>query len=274
MIEQLRERTANGWAQVRANLKNAHEQIQANAREMLGAMEKGVEAARLGTPPRGSCDGVDLRTLPKYISYRAALVREKLTLQMLIGALVVGFFGYFVMTRIEISRLHEALRTKEYILAPGVVDLTSVSPQSVPDSYVEHAVTDFLGQLGNINATNIDEQYAALAAFMSPALKVRFEAEGADWKARVKSEGLTEAMTVLSRRIEADGAGRYRISVEVRTDSYIRSEYVGARDEAVTMGLELVPPRDGRRWFLQITSLARMTATAQKARDSLQKGGK
>ena len=273
-MQDFRTRVSEGWANLRGAVERGHADAKGKAGEMLGAMEKGIEAARLSTPPKGSCDGVDLRTLPKFISYRAALLREKLTLQMLLGLSAAAFFGYFVVTRLEISNLHESLRTKEYILAPGVIDLTAVSPQSVPDSYVENAVTDFLGQLGNINAANIDEQYAALTAFMSPSLKVRFEAEASDWKGRVKAEGLTEAMTVLNRRIEADPGGRYRVTADVRTDSYIRSEYVGARDESVTMVLELVPPRDGRRWFLQIKSLARMTAAAHKSRDSLQAGGK
>ena len=33
---------------------------------MIGAAEKGIEAARLTAPPQGAYEGVDLRVLPKY----------------------------------------------------------------------------------------------------------------------------------------------------------------------------------------------------------------
>lgn len=239
---------------------------------MLGAMEKGIKAAEIARPVVGTCDGVDLRTLPKYVCFKAAMLKDRATLHRVLLAMTVAFFGYFVLSRVEVFRLGEALRQKEYILAPGVVDLTPASPRSVPDSYVEHAVIDFLSELGNVNAVNVDEQYGALASFMSPALKVRFEAEASDWKAKVKAEGLTEAITVLSRRIESDANGHYKVTAHVRTDSYIKSEYIGARAEVVEMMLALVPPKDGKRWFLEIAEMTRASADAHKAKENIKQG--
>jgi hypothetical protein len=260
-------------AWLRLLLSRARAKAQVWRNEMLGAMEKGIAAAKVAAPPRGVVDGIDLRTLPKYVSFKAALLKEKVTMQRLALAASAAFLVYFAASRLEIFRLYEALRSKEYILAPGVVDLTPASPRSVPDSYVEHAVVDFLSELGNINATNIDEQYGALASFMSPGLKVRFEADASDWKARVKESGLTEAMTILSRRIEAGSDGRYRVKADVKTDSYVKSEFIGTRAEVIEMELTLVPPADGKRWFLQITGLVRRSDQAANALIEMKKGG-
>jgi hypothetical protein len=127
----------------------------------VGPMEKGFEAARLQAPPAHVIDGIDLRVLPKFICYKAALVREKVSLQFWLGLAVAAFAIVFIGSRWEVSRLMSKLREKEYILAPGVQDFISVAPQSVPDSHVHNAAMEFLQSFGNINPTNIDEQFAA-----------------------------------------------------------------------------------------------------------------
>jgi drug/metabolite transporter (DMT)-like permease len=80
--------------------------------EMIGAMEKGIEAAKISTPPAGVYQDVDLSVLPKYISFRAALLKEKLTLQYVIGILVIFFGVYFIVSRMEVGSLYSQLREK------------------------------------------------------------------------------------------------------------------------------------------------------------------
>ena len=99
--------------------------------EMIGAMEKGMQAAQVVTPPKGTFEGVDLKILPKYISFRAALLRNQLTHQYLILILSAFFVVHYISSRIEIYSLYGKLRAKEYILAPGVMDFTPASAQSV-----------------------------------------------------------------------------------------------------------------------------------------------
>jgi hypothetical protein len=77
-----------------------------------------------------------------------------------------------------------------------------VAPQSVPDAYVQHAVSDFIATLGNTNPTNIEERYQQLSSMMSPALQVQFSAEANEWIAKVKAENISEMLTVLSKRVE------------------------------------------------------------------------
>jgi hypothetical protein len=227
---------------------------------MIGAMEKGVQAAQIATPPQGVYEGVDLKILPKYICFRAALLQGKLTQQYIILILLGAFVIHYVATRAEVHTLNEKLRTKEYILAPGVQDFTPASAQSVPDSYVADAVTEYLGQLGNVTAGNIDEQYKLVSESMSPQLKVKFLAEASDFKAKVKAENISELLTVTDKEIRSTGDGYYKVTTLARRDTYVNNDYIGHTDEAIEMILQLVPPKSGRRWFLQINSLTRQKA--------------
>jgi hypothetical protein len=237
---------------------------------MIGPIEKGIEAARVEKPRDGTYEGVDLRTLPKYICFRAALLQNKLTLQYIILILVSALLVHFIASRQEVYSLYGKLRQKEYILAPGVMDFTPASPQSVPDSYVSSAVVDFLGQLGNVTAGNIDEQYTSLADFMNPQLKVKFLAEAASWKAKVKAEGISELLTIREKEIRTKGDGYYRVVALARRDTYINNEYLGNAEEAIEMILQLVPPKSGKRWYLQIDSLSRQSADSFRAKRDLQ----
>lgn len=237
-------------------------------------MEKGIAAARLSSPPVGVYEGVDLRVLPKFICFRAALLREKMLLQYVVMIVVAAFAWHFTLSRFEISSLNNKLREKEYILAPGVQDFIPAAPQTVPDRHVIAAAMDYMGQLGNINPVNIDDQYERLSESMTAQLRAQFLAEAQDWKAKVKADNLSEVMTVVDKTIEADGKGNFRCVATARTDSYVNNEHIGYRDEVVDMMLELVPPEDGKRWYLQITSLSRSNRNAFQVKDQLSKGGK
>lgn len=236
--------------------------------KLVGPIEKAIEAAKLSKPPEGVYDGVDLRTLPRYICFRAALLKSNLTQQHVILILSAVLLVYYVATRAEVYSLYKQLRAKEYILAPGVQDFTPASPQSVSDSYVSNAVTDFIGLVGNVTAGNIDEQYAVLSEAMSPQLKVKFLAEAVDWKGKVKAEALTELLTVTEKEIKSAGNGLYQVTALARRDTYTNNEYLGHADEVVEMVLELIPPRSGKRWFLQINSLSRQSAESFRAKKS------
>ena len=110
---------------------------------MLTAMDKGIEAAQVATPPVGVYQGVDLRILPKFVAFKAAMLKERMTLQYILAIHLAMLAANFAFSRIEIHSLEKRLREKEYILAPGVVDFTTVAPQSVSDSYVVNAAMSF-----------------------------------------------------------------------------------------------------------------------------------
>lgn len=228
--------------------------------EMIGAMEKGIEAAQVAVPPVGTYEGVDLKTLPKYICFRAALLHNKLTLQYITLALSGLLLAQFAISRTEIYSLYGKLRTKEYILAPGVLDFTPASAQAVPDSYVADATTEYLNQLGNINARNVEEQYRILSDSMSPQLKVKFLADADGFKAQVKGENISELLTITEKQIRSSGSGSYQVTAFARRERYINNEYIGHIDEAIEMTLKLAPPKAGKRWFLEIQSLQRQNA--------------
>jgi len=241
-------------------LKSCGEEMKSAKAKLAGAIEKGFERARLSRVEIAT--NLDLSMVPNYVAYKAALIREKTMLQHVCVGLAAILVVMFVASRFEVSHLETRLRLKEYILAPGVSDFIPVAPQSVPDAYVQHAVSDFVATLGNTNPTNIEERFKQLSAVMSPALQVQFNAEAVEWVAKARAENISEMLTVLEKRVEADADGKYRAVIRTRTDSFVGSESIGYRNEVVEMGLRLVPPDVGRRWFLEITSLSRGSAEA------------
>ncbi len=236
---------------------------------MLTAMDKGIEAAQVVTPPVGVYRGVDLRILPKFVAFKAAMLKQKLTLQYVLAIHIAAFALSFGLSRYEIHGLEKKLREKEYILAPGVMDFTPASPQSVSDSYVMNAAMTFLGMLGNVNAANIDEQYRRLSSFMKPELSIQFEEEAREWRETVKSENISEILRVTDREVVSTEDGFYKVTAIAQRERYSNSESLGHVDEIIEMNMRLVPPVKGKEWFLEITSLKRGRADGFKA-----KGGK
>ena len=233
---------------------------------MLGPLEKGMQRARMTTPPSGTYAGIDLRTLPRYIAFRAALLQSKLTEQYMILVLTVLLVVSFAVSRHEVSSLNERLRLKEYILAPGVLDFTPAAPQTVSDTYVNQAVSDFISQLGNVTPSSIDEQYQTLSESMSRPLRVKFMAEASEWRLKVKADRISELVSIQEKEIRSSGDGGYRVIARVKRDRYIDNQYVGQAAEVVDMELRLVPPQNGKRWYLEIQSMSRQSTEAFKAK--------
>lgn len=242
------------------------------ATRVIGPMEKGFGAAKLQATPTGVYENVDLSVLPKYICYRAAMLREKQTLQIVLAAIVAAFSLLYLTSRLEVSRLQDRLRMKEYILAPGVVDFTSASPQSIPDGYISDAVSDFIANLGNVNPSTINEQYGTLMRFMSDKLRVEFELDTADWVEQVKTENISQLFTILDRQIKADANGWYKATIIAKADFYADRSYLGHENHAVEMTLKLMPPESGKRWYLQIESLTWNREETHNAKRKLSQG--
>ncbi len=232
---------------------------------MLTAMDKGIEAAQVASPPVGVYKGVDLRILPKYVAFKSAMIKQRLTLQYVLAIHLAAFALHFTLSRFEIHGLETKLREKEYILAPGVMDFTTASPQSVSDTYVVNAALSFLGMLGNVNAANIDEQYKRLSTFMSPELQIQFEEEAREWREAVKSENISEILKITDREVVATGEGFYKVTAMAQRERYSNSESLGHVDEVIEMLMRLVPPVKGKEWYLEITNLKRGRADGFKS---------
>ena len=249
--------------------QKCHLQLKKIEKGMIGPIEKGIEAAKLQSPPKGVYENIDLTILPKYVSYKAALIKEKYNLQFFLILICIVHVGYILATKIEVSNLVTKLREKEYILAPGVSDFTPASAQSVPDQYINDAVTDFLLNLGNINSSNIDEQYSSLKRFMSDKLKVRFELELSDWIEQVKSDEISQILTINEKEIITNDDGSYKITAFARAEFYSNSNYLGHEDQVIQMDLSLTSPKAGKRWYLEISELTVSKAESFNSRKKL-----
>ena len=221
----------------------------------IGPREKKVAPEKITRTEQKKGSAEDYANLPRYLSYKAALLREQQTLRLLLVLVSSVSVMMFIWSRYEISKLQERLRVKEYILAPGVMDFTPASPQQVSDSYVSDAVSDFVMNLGNISASTIDEQYASVKSFMSDKLRIEFDLDTAAWTQQVKKEKISQILDVTSRKIKSAGDGWYEASIKGKANFYSRGDYLGYEDQAITMTLKLMPPKSGKRWYLQIETL-------------------
>lgn len=235
---------------------------------VIGPMEKGMEAAKIQTPPTHVMDGIDLSVLPKYICYKAALTREKISLQVALNLVILVSLVLVVSLSYEVSTLNIKLREKEYILAPGVQDFTPVAPQTVPDSHIQNTAMEFLQIFGNINPMNIDEQYARLAENMSPELRVKFALEAGPWKAKVKDEGISQILAISEKEIRSNHDGFYQVTAIAKKDTFVNNEHLGSTDQVIEMVLKLVPPQAGKRWYLQIEQLETHDANAFRVKSN------
>ena len=270
----LKNRITHMGFDLKEKIGSFHETLGRSVQEnIIGPMEKGMAAARLQAPPAHVVDGVDLRVLPKFICYKAALLRERLSLQFALAIVVGAFLVLFISSRFEVSGLYSKLRSKEYILAPGVQDFTPVSPQMVPDSHVFNAAMDFLQMFGTFSAPNIAEQYNRLSENMSPELRVQFDLEAQSWKAKVKDENISQILTVMEKEVRSANNGFYQVTAIGRKDTYASSEHLGSSDVVIEMVLRLIPPQAGKRWFLEITKLTSQDANTFKTKTSIG-GGK
>ena len=230
-------------------------------KEMIKAINKGVEAAELTRPPAGVFGDVDLRVIPKYVSYQAALVREKLGMQFLLGLVALLWIGTFLVQTNRIDYWQTKYREKEFILVPSnIVGHTPAVPQDVPKSYVGNAASYFIELLGNTTPSDIDEHYDRFASYMSPDLKGKFLSETARWRATAKTEGIYEQIEITQKVWTPDGKGGFDVTISLRRDRRVSGEFMGSTPEIVKMKLQLVPPQREREWIFEIREFSRRPA--------------
>lgn len=238
---------------------------------MLGPLEKSFNSAKLQNSPAGIYEGIELSSLPRYISYRAGLLKEKATLRFVLIVVAALFAADHATSRHEIVTLEKKLREKEFILAPGAVDNSVVSPQAVPETYVNDAVTDFVAQLGNVNPETVAAQYASVKRFMSDKLRVKFDIETADWLKQIQTDNISQLFTVSEKEVSGDREGNYKAVITGRAEYYANHQYLGYEDQVIEMQLHLIPPSSGKRWYLEIATLTWNGADTFKTKRSLQK---
>lgn len=233
------------------------------ANSFVTPMQKGIKAAKVKAPPEGSYEGVDLSVLPQYISFKAALIKEKMIWQSFSLVLSLLFGAVFIMDRLEIRSLYQKNREKEYIVLP---DFIPVSPHSISDKYVEYAVDDFIQKLGSISSDSVEKQYAMLAENMSLDFRRQFEEETLEWMEYVKEEKITEIVNCPKKEIISHDNGIYQITALCKKQTYINHDHIGQSDEVIEMKLAAIPPKKAKQWVLEIQSLSRSTKKTFKVK--------
>lgn len=231
---------------------------------MLRAVDKGVKAAEMTRPPAGVFGEVDLRVIPKYVSYRAALLREKHGLHVILGIAVFLWVSTFLVQSNRIDYWQTKFREKEFILVPStIVGHTPAVPQTVPKSYVGNAINYFVELVGNTTPSNIQEHYERFSNYLSQDLKARFLAETVTWRETARSENIYEQVDIVQKDWIEDGKGSYDATVVIRRDRRVNGDFMGSSQETIKMKLQLVPPQGEKEWIFEIKEFSRRPVNNQ-----------
>lgn len=225
---------------------------------MVNSQKKGVTPKKVAGLNQDLLGRVDLSTLPKFLSFKASMEHSVLTLKYVLLVVVILWGVQFSVDKFHDLEMARQYRMKEFLLAPSDINgITPVKPQVVPDSYVDDVTTTYLSLLGNVNPVNVQSNYAILSRYMTDQLKIQFHAEIEEWVETVKHENISEILKVISKKIVVSEGGFYKVEVSAKRDRYTGGQYLGQTREKIEMTLQIVPPSEKRRWYLQINSLSR-----------------
>lgn len=163
---------------------------------MISPRDKGIK----GSVPKRvrNYNGIDLSTLPKILSFKAAVAHNEIVLKHTLVAVLILWGIQFSVDQYNDLEMAREYRKKEFLLAPSeITGITPVKPSLVPATYVDDISSIYLSLLGNINALNIEENYAKLVKHMSDSLRMKFQAETSEWIETVKSENISEVLKSL-----------------------------------------------------------------------------
>lgn len=195
-----------------------------------------------------------LKQVPNYVILEAAKKHVRLGLEAVLALSLVAnvIFGF------ELVSLSDRLSQKRIALVPSRLDQTTeVDIGRISEHQVHSTFAMYLGLLGTVDATNIDENYRILKDFMSPELRVQFERESRDYRHMVREEGLSEQAIVTTKKIDIAKDGHIEAVAVVRIRPSIGATLGKTRDEKVIMQMRVITNYEQNQWLLQITRLTR-----------------
>ncbi len=226
---------------------------------MLNAIDKGIKAAELSKPPAGVYGEVDLRVLPKFVSYKAATMKEKINLHFLIILIGAAWLSTFVIQNNRIEFWQSKFREKEFILVPSkIVGHTPATPQSVPKSYVKSAIKSFIQMAGTTTPSGIRDQLGRFASYMEPKLRSNFLADVDEWVSLAEKKGIYEQVEPTKIEFPYDGkSGVFKVKAIIRRDRRENAEFLGTAVEKIEMTLIVQQPKPDQEWTFQINNFSR-----------------
>ncbi len=226
---------------------------------MLSSIDKGVKAAEISRPPAGVYGDVDLRVLPKYISYKASNLREKTNLHFVMGLMLLAWISTFVIQNNRVEYWQTKFREKEFILVPSkIVGHTPATPQSVPDSYVKFAVKSFIQMSGTTTPSGIRDQLERFAGYMEKKLGSRYLADMEEWIELSEKKGLYEQVEHTNLKFAYHKkSGVIDVDVVLRRDRRENADFLGTAMEKMKMTLLVQQPKPDQEWTFKIVKYSR-----------------
>lgn len=222
---------------------------------MIGIKQKGIEGVKVMTP---DLKNINFEKLPRYISYKSALLKQKIALEYFLIAVVIILGSAYLSERSNNASLVAKLREKEYIVLP---DFITVSPQSVSEEVINLAISDFISHLGNVNALDIEDNFIHIKKMMTPELRKEFDLQSAEVIEKFKTENITEKLSCPKKEL-LSANGVYQVTAFCKKETYANYEFIGSQEEVIQIKLKLIPPNKVKRWVLEATDLSRSTMQA------------
>lgn len=262
------ERVTMFWENLKKKTGELVASIKVQGGNMIGGLEKGMEAARVASPPKSVVNGVELSKVASYVGFKAAMSKNKMTMEMILllqFVFVVGLFGYSV-------HLNSKLRNRTLLMVPSqITGVTEVVPNSLPPSRIHKAFVHFASLLGNIHSSNVQEHYKMLRDYMSRDLQIKFAIESEPIIRNVLEEGLSEYIKLGEKTVEPNGKGEFRITAPLRVSPFANGMELKERNEFIVMRLRIVAPKDKNTWGLEIVDLKRMSGSTFNSKNRLGK---
>ena len=195
-----------------------------------------------------------LKHVPNYVVLEAAKKHVRLGLEAVLAISLIANF-VFATRLIEAS---DRLSQKRIALVPSKLDqVTEVDVGKVSEQQLYGTFVMYLGLLGTVDGTNIEENYRILKDFMSPELKIQFERETKDYRRMVKEEGMAEQLKVVSKKIAASKSGKVEAEAVVRVRPSFGATVGKEREEKITMQMRMITNYTHNQWLLEINELTR-----------------
>ncbi|MCB0367956.1 MAG: hypothetical protein KDD45_00600 [Bdellovibrionales bacterium] len=270
---QIKAKTALKAKEIKLSLELLAQKFVTWARELggsvVGGLEKGVEAAKVASPPKTIIEGVDISKVANYVGFKAAMTKNKMTLE-LVGLVQAVFIVCLIFYSLSLTK---ELRKTSFLMVPSQINgVTEVIPNDLPPSRIHKAFVHYVGLLGNIDPTNIREHYNMLKEHMSKELRINFTIETAPTIKYVLEEGLSEYVKVGEKTVEPDGKGWFRVTAPVKVFPHLNGQKLEPRSEYIVMKLKIVAPNNANTWALQIVNLKRISAKSFNSMSRLKKG--
>lgn len=202
-------------------------------------------------PP--SSEGVSFESLPSFISYKAALKKERNAYKGLSKVLSILLVGILVFGGYSFNGLLDRLKTKEYIVFPEFVP---VKPNNIRDDEIRHFAEDTLNLFGSFSAKTIEKNFDLIAERMQKDQRIKFLRDAREIILWAEEENIITSSDCTIDKIIVDD-GIYNITSTCKQEVFSNFEHIKTVRERILMKFKLLAVSSKRKRLIEIIDFLR-----------------